>query len=287
MDIIQQQRHGVSFYACPSPAWSGTAHGFSTRLGGVSPAPWESLNLGAGRGDNPANVGENFSRFCAAVGADVNALVKNHQVHSARIRPVTRADILPNPVQAGEFQADGLVSNEPGVCLTIFSGDCIPILLYDPVRRCVAAAHAGWRGTAAGIAARAVDRMVRDYGCQADNILAAIGPGIGPCCFETHDDVPNAMRSAFGGGAEDYIKPRGAKWTVDLKAINAWRLREAGAAAESCIYIGDMPTDVACANRAGAVSALAVWNQSGILCPDAQLILQTPADLLRILDAPA
>ena len=115
MDIIQQQRHGVSFYACPSPAWSGTAHGFSTRLGGVSPAPWESLNLGAGRGDNPANVGENFSRFCAAVGADVNALVKNHQVHSARIRPVTRADILPNPVQAGEFQADGLVTNEPGV----------------------------------------------------------------------------------------------------------------------------------------------------------------------------
>ena len=245
MDIIQQQRHGVSFYACPSPAWSGTAHGFSTRLGGVSPAPWESLNLGAGRGDNPANVGENFSRFCAAVGADVNALVKNHQVHSARIRPVTRADILPNPVQAGEFQADGLVTNEPGVCLTIFSGDCIPILLYDPVRRCIAAAHAGWRGTALGIAARAVDRMVRDYGCQADNILAAIGPGIGPCCFETHADVPDGLRCGLGEDAGAFIRPLAVpgKFSVDLKGANARFLRRAGLTPE---HIAVCPACTAC-----------------------------------------
>ena len=93
------------------------------------------------------------------------------------------------------------------MCLTIFSGDCIPILLYDPVRRCIAAAHAGWRGTALGIAARAVEAMVRDYGCQAGNILAAIGPGIGPCCFETHGDVPAGLRSGLGEDAAPFIRP--------------------------------------------------------------------------------
>ena len=232
MEIIRQERHGVSFYACPDPAWSGAAHGFSTRLGGVSPTPWESLNLGASRGDSPANVRENFTRFCAAVGTDVNSLVKNHQIHSSRIRPVTRADILSDPAQPGTYEADGLITVEPGVCLTIFSGDCIPILLYDPLRRCIAAAHAGWRGTAAGIAERTVAAMVPDHGCQAKNILAAIGPGIGPCCFETHADVPDNLRAALGEQASPYIRARSTpgKFSVDLKEINAHWLRQAGVA---------------------------------------------------------
>ena len=230
MEITRRERHGVSFYACTDPAWRGAAHGFSTRLGGVSPAPWESLNLGANRGDSPDNVRENFRRFCGAVGTDVNALVKNHQIHSARVRPVTRADCLTNPAQAGEFQADGLVTDQPGVCLTVFSGDCIPILLYDPVRQCIAAAHAGWRGTAAGVAARAAEAMVRDYGCQAEHILAAIGPGISPCCFETHADVPDGLRAGLGEDAGAFIRPlsREGKFSVDLKGANAKWLERAG-----------------------------------------------------------
>ncbi|MCI8677354.1 MAG: peptidoglycan editing factor PgeF [Lawsonibacter sp.] len=245
MEIIRQERHGVSFYACPDPAWSGAAHGFSTRLGGVSPTPWESLNLGASRGDSPANVRENFTRFCAAVGTDVNALVKNHQIHSSRIRPVTRADILSDPAQPGTYEADGLITVEPGVCLTIFSGDCIPILLYDPLRRCIAAAHAGWRGTAAGIAARAAEAMVQDYGCRAEDILAAIGPGIGPCCFETHSDVPEGLRPGLGEEAEELIRPLAApgKFSVDLKGANACLLRRAGLSPE---HIAVCPACTAC-----------------------------------------
>ena len=162
MEITRQQRHGVSFYACSDPAWAGAGHGFSTRLGGVSPAPMDSLNLGANRGDDPVNVRENFVRFCAAAGTDPNALVKNHQIHSDIIRPVGRADVMEHPEAPGSFEADGLVTNESGVCLTIFSGDCIPILLYDPVRRCIAAVHAGWRGTAAGAGPRAAEAQVRD-----------------------------------------------------------------------------------------------------------------------------
>lgn len=230
MDIIRQERHGVSFYACPDPAWAGAAHGFSTRLGGVSPAPMDSLNLGANRGDDPANVRENFVRFCAAVGTDPNALVKNHQIHSNQVRSVTRADVMDSPEAPGICEADGLITNEPGVCLTIFSGDCIPILLYDPVGRCVAAAHAGWRGTASGIAARAAEAMVRDYGCQAGNILAAIGPGIGPCCFETHADVPDGLRAGLGPDAEPFIRPlpKEGKFSVDLKGANARILQGTG-----------------------------------------------------------
>ena len=232
MQIVHMERHGVPFYACPD--WDGAAHGFSTRLGGVSPSPWESLDLGANRGDRPENVDENFRRFCAAIGSDPQGVVKNKQIHSDLVRPVTRADAVELSAP-GAFQADGLITDEPGVCLTVFSGDCIPILFYDPSARCVAAVHAGWRGTAAGIAARAVEAMIRDYGCCAENIRAAIGPGIGPCCFETHSDVPDALLESLGSHAHDFIRPAvGAegKFHVDLKGANGRWLELSGLSRE-------------------------------------------------------
>ena len=234
MEIIRSERHGVSFFSCPHPDWAGVAHAFSTRVGGVSPAPWDSLNLGGNRGDDPARVRENFVRFCSAVGADPLATVKNHQVHGTLIRPVTRADICSDPGLPGTFEADGLITNEPGVCLTVFSADCIPILFHDPVKRVAAAAHAGWRGTALGIAVRAVEAMVQNYGSRREDILAAIGPGISPCCFETRQDVPQAMREALGVDAEPFLFPQadGEHYHVDLKGINAHRLRTAGLSLE-------------------------------------------------------
>ncbi len=228
MEIVRRERGGVTFYACGG--FAGTAHGFSTRLGGVSPAPWDSLNLGANRGDAPDNVRENFRRFCTAAGADPTALVKNHQVHGALVRRVGRRDILPDAALPGTFEADGLITDEPGVCLTIFSADCIPVLLYDPKKRVIAAAHAGWRGTALGIAAEAAERMRAGYGCDPADILAAIGPGIGSCCFETHADVPGGLRDGLGTDAEPFIRPgpREGKFLVDLKGANARWLERAG-----------------------------------------------------------
>ena len=226
MEIVFQERHGVPFYACTDPRWCGAPHGFSTRLGGVSPAPWDSLNLGAGRGDDPARVGENFRRFCRAVGTDADALVKNRQVPGTTIRSVTRADVLSDPSLPGEFPADGLVTDQPGVCLTIFSGDCIPILLYDPIRRVIAAVHAGWRGCAGGILAKTVRAMTENCGTDPADLLAAIGPCIGPCCFETDDDVPAAMRAALGADAEPCLRYQAPKWHVDLSGLNRqWLLR--------------------------------------------------------------
>ena len=230
MEITLSERHGVSFYSCLHPDWKGAAHGFSTRVGGVSPAPWDSLNLGGNRGDDPTRVRENFIRFCGAIGTDPFATAKNHQVHGNCIRPVTRADVFADPGLPGYVEADGLITNEPGVCLTVFSADCIPVLLYDPVARVVAAAHAGWRGTALGIAARGVEAMARDYGSRPENILAAIGPGISACCFETRLDVPQAMREALGQAAEPFLVPQsdGEHYKVDLKGVNAHWLRAAG-----------------------------------------------------------
>ena len=226
--MIRQTGMGVPFYACKHPIWAEIPHGFSTRLGGVSPAPWDSLNLGANRGDEAGNVAENFRRFRAAIGDPGGALVKNHQVHGTRVRSVTAAD-AEAPELPAMVDADGLVTDRPGVTLTVFSADCLPILFYDPVRRCIAAVHAGWRGTAAGIAARAVEAMVERYGCRAENIRAAIGPGISHCCFETTGDVPQALRAHLGAAAEGCITDhRNGKFHVDLKLANRIWLENSG-----------------------------------------------------------
>ena len=234
MDLRSIQRHGVTVFFCDDPQWSGVNHGFSTRLGGCSAPPLDHLNLGANRGDAPENVRENFRRFQLAIGARPDApLVKNHQVHTARVRTVTFADAITDPALSGDADADGLVSNCPGLCLTAFSADCIPILFYDPVQRVIGAAHAGWRGTAQGIAAATVQVMIEQYHCQSQHILAAIGPGIGPCCFETHSDVPDALTQSLGKSAQSFIRSlENKKFLVDLKGANAEFLLQAGLSAD-------------------------------------------------------
>ncbi len=234
MTFIQHAHGGVVFTAAAQlEAVPGLAHGFSTRLGGVSTGIFESLNLAPGRGDDPEHVRENFRRFCAAVGADVNAMVFTNQVHGDAVRVCTGADAGVGLSRVRDYEADGLITDVPGLALVAFSADCIPILLCDPVRRVIAAVHAGWRGTALGIAERAVEKMCAIYGCNAGDILAAVGPGIGRCCFETDEDVPNAMTAALGAAALPYLEVReGGKFHVDLKGINACRLERAGLARE-------------------------------------------------------
>ena len=230
MKITEQVRNGVTFLAADGiAAAEGAAHGFSTRLGGVSAGMWASLNLGVNRGDDPDHVRENYRRFLAAIGAEGDVMAMTHQVHGGVVRTVTTADLRDDPYQRVDYEADGLMTALPGVTLLIYSADCIPILFYDPVRRVAAAVHAGWRGTAAGIVSNAVARMQAVYDCKPEDILAAIGPGVCPQCFETHEDVPNAMTSALGTEVLDYIKikPNG-KFAVDLKGINARRLELAG-----------------------------------------------------------
>ncbi len=205
----------------------GVKHGFTTRLGGVSPAPFDSLNLGLHRGDDPANVAENHRRLSAALGFDPGNLVMSHQIHSDIVRAVTAEDARGIDHKAYP-ECDALITNTPGVALWIFTADCTPILLHDPVTGAVGAVHAGWRGTAAAIAAKTVEKMTEHYGCDPKNIHAAIGPNIGPCCFETDRDVPEAMKDAFGDDAIPFIRPVGDKYYVNLKELNALALRRSG-----------------------------------------------------------
>jgi len=202
-------------------------HGFTTRLGGVSDGIFASLNLGLHRGDEPENVAKNHALLAQVIGYDPKKLVMSHQTHSDIVRVVSSADAAGIDHHAYP-ESDALVTNDPGTALWVFTADCTPILLYDPVTGAVGAVHAGWRGTANGIVSKAVQAMVSYFGCQPENLRAAIGPNIGPCCFETDEDVPNAMIAALGDTARPYICQKGQKFHLDLKAINALHLQNAG-----------------------------------------------------------
>lgn len=203
-------------------------HCFSTRLGGVSTGSLASLNLGIHRGDRPENVWRNYEILGNALGFDPENIVFTRQTHTDIVFPVGKGNCgegLRRPVAT---ERDGLVTDERGVVLTIFTADCTPILFYDPVKQVIGGAHAGWRGTAKGIAAKTVEAMVRTYGCEPAHIRAAIGPCISQCCFETDDDVPAALRDALGADAESFITASKGKYHVDLKGVNALWLRRAG-----------------------------------------------------------
>ena len=202
-------------------------HCFTTRIGGVSEGIFESMNLGFHRGDDPENVAENYRILGKCIGFEIEDLVLTRQTHTAIVRKVGRADC--NGIDHRQYpECDGLITNEPGVGLVVFTADCTPILLHDPVTGAVGAVHAGWRGTAAGIAKNCVDAMVREYGCNPADICAAIGPNIGQCCFETDADVPEAMIAALGDDAKEFIEFWEGKYHVDLKEINGLWLEKAG-----------------------------------------------------------
>ena len=203
-------------------------HGFTTRLGGVSQGYLQSLNLGMHRGDKPENVAENYRRLAEAIGFSPAKMALANQTHSDIVRVVTEKDCSGSLSHRDYPECDALVTNTPGIALVVFTADCTPVLFHDPVTGAVGAAHAGWRGTASGIAAKTVDTMVAAFGCKRENIRAAIGPNIGPCCFETDGDVPVAMLDAFGPEAGSYIRKNGEKYFVDLKGLNALWLHRSG-----------------------------------------------------------
>ena len=203
-------------------------HCFTTRLGGVSQGYLKSLNIGTSRGDALSNVVANYRILGNALGFEPEDTVFTRQTHSDIVRIVGADDRGTGLFKPNTAECDALVTNTPGVVLVVFTADCTPILLHDPVTGAVGAAHAGWRGTAADIGGKTVNAMVRAFGCDPRNIRAAIGPNIGPCCFETDADVPQAMLAQLGAEAEKWIEARGEKFYVNLKAINAQLLRRAG-----------------------------------------------------------
>ena len=240
-------------------------HCFSTRQGGVSEGIYESLNLGANRGDFPAAVLENYHRLGAEVGFKTENLVFTQQIHEDSIRLVTsenRGEGLYRPVI---MSCDGLITQDKDVALTIFTADCTPVLLYDPISQSIGAVHAGWRGTALGIVEKAVEAMISNFDCDPANITAAIGPCISRCCFETTDDVPCAMLDALGDDAKAFIMPVKQKFMVDLKGLNALWLHRAG------VHNIDITQDCTCCDPQRFWTHRKTGNQRGSLASIIQL----------------
>ena len=205
-------------------------HGISTRHGGVSGQPWSSLNLGLHVGDKAEDVIENRQLFCSSLGINGEKAVTCQQVHGEQIARVTAekrgagfrdiADAVP--------ETDALITNEPDVPLMLFFADCTPILLADPVRRAVGLAHGGWKGTLRSIAAKTVAAMQREFGCLPENMLAAIGPSIGSCCYQVGSEVAAQFEAAFPGFASQILLKEADNIRLDLQRANTLQLQEAG-----------------------------------------------------------
>ena len=213
---------------CYQSSLLSSPHGFTTRLGGVSTGHLSSMNLGLSRGDTRENVVENYQILGRAIGFDPQKTVQAVQVHGNAVRLCTAEDWGKGLYAHTDYEADGLITNVPGTALVVFSADCGTILLEDPVTGAVGACHAGWRGTALGIAQKTVEAMTAAFGCDPKNIRAALGPCISPCCFETAGDVPEAMTAALGDQAAPAITRHGEKYHVDLKYLNRTFLQNAG-----------------------------------------------------------
>lgn len=188
----------------------------SRRTGGFSPAPYASLNLGLNTSDEAGLVARNRAHFLSSLGWHPAQLAYSHQVHGAAILTAN------GPVQEKGY--DGLATQTPGVLLGITIADCAPVLIYDPVQQAVAALHAGWRGTAAGIAAKGVRALQSQFGCQPENCLAYVGTCISSAAYEVSEEVaaqfPPICKSPKPGLP--------GKWWLDLKAANALQLQQAG-----------------------------------------------------------
>lgn len=236
--FYREEINGVAIYK--STLLDGVRHGFSTRIGGVSVGATESLNVGFDRGDDEGVVAENRRRLASACGICKRrflcggVFVSAKQTHSARIEYVTPSTAKSN------FVCDGFVTDTPGVPIAVKTADCVPILLYEGGAGVAAAVHAGWRGTARGIAAVAVERMCR-LGAKRDRIIAAIGPSICGGCFVVGEDFGDMFRElslssphyrvrlSASALADEYIK-RGADGRLhcDLREVNRRILSFAG-----------------------------------------------------------
>jgi len=232
------------------------AHGFSTRPGGVSEVDGERvLNLGAVEWDSRENVEENKRRIQAALAVEDLKLVSLHQIHSDVVRSL---DCVP----AKQCKGDASATGKPGLLLGVRTADCAPVLVVDPRKRVVAAIHAGWRGTLQRIVSKSIGQMQMEFGCRPADLLAAIGPTIGVCCYEVGTEVAAAFAAKFSNAAEFFDElrtgdePDSLQWLnmtppghqpppksvyLDLPKANRLQLMEAGVLQKN-IFVSDLCT---------------------------------------------
>jgi YfiH family protein len=223
MTFSRIERDGLAWLR--HDAWPALRHGIFTRHGGTSPAPFAALNLGGNVGDSPAAVRANHERMYAALGVSDARACTVWQVHSADIV------FAHTPAHGRRWlaHADGLITDQPDLPLSMRFADCTPILLYDPRQGVIGIAHAGWRGTVQGIAGKMVHAMAAAFGSRPADVQAAVGPCIGPAAYQVGPEVLAAARAHFGTlDGLTTTRPDGTH-TFDLWAANRLDLERAGA----------------------------------------------------------
>ncbi len=220
----RQEINGLVYYRFANLAsHDEVLHGVFTRLGGVSPSPYESLNVGHLVGDDHELVEANHDLIYQALGISRSDVVTAHQVHGrqvALVGPGDRGRVVP--------ATDALITDVPGVALMLRFADCLPVLLYDPVRQAIGLAHAGWRGTIKEIAEKTASAMVEAYGSRSADVVAGLGPCIGPCCYQVGTEVIESVKARFNHW-QGFLRPQGdGSVHFDLWEANRRQLAELG-----------------------------------------------------------
>lgn len=209
-------------------------HCFSTRKGGLSKGVYESMNL-AFREESRENVIKNYELICDAIGCDYKNVVFSDQVHEDRLYFVNEEDSGKGLLRESDIIGyDSLITDKKGLVLTTFYADCVPLFFLDTEKEVIALTHSGWKGTVKQIGSKTIDAMVKEYGCQKENIIAGIGPCIGGCCFEVDEPVVNEFleKIPFSKSFIFTNSKNKSKFNIDLQGVNRQILINAGIDAE-------------------------------------------------------
>ncbi len=232
--VYQATVKNISFYRIQAfETYPNLVHAIFTRQGGVSQAPFASLNLGVAVGDNPLAVAQNFQRACQVLNTTPDQTVSCNLVHSADILTVNKTN-----QQRVIGRGDGLITATPNIYLAMRFGDCTPLIFYDSVRGAIGLTHAGWRGTMKNAAAATVGAMVDQLGCHPQNLMVVIGPAIGPCCYEVGPEVMKAATQTFGEAHGLFHRPNGATNRAYFDMWEANRRQLAACGVERIIQTG-------------------------------------------------
>lgn len=261
---MKRIRHNNALQVFESPllsTYGDLVHFVTTRNGGVGQGEYASLNLGEYCGDEATAVTENRKRLCHALCIPEDALFVPYQTHESRIRLIDSSFLALSKEEqcAALYGVDALVTREPGVCIAVTTADCVPLLLYAPDKRVIAAVHAGWRGTVLQIASQTVAYMVEHFGCDPQQLRAFVGPAIGSADYEVGDEVVDAF-CRIEPEVDRVIKedPLTGKPHADLWEANRLQLLRAGLLTESIEVAGlstySHPEDFFSARRQGVRS---------------------------------
>jgi YfiH family protein len=247
---FSKKGHIVYLEATALGTYDFLTHAFCTRMGGTSTGNFFSLNFSSLEGDSTENIRQNWNILAEAFSMEAEQFFVVNQIHGDSIL------LIDHPVRNlrshQTHKYDAIITNQPGLAIGVKTADCVPIFITDKVKRIVGVAHAGWRGTALNIAAKVVDIFVNRFASQTDDIVAVIGPAIGPCCYQVDELVFDTMETHKNRDSFFYPCCKQGRWTLDLPLANKLQIIGRGVLQEntySADYCTSCNTDIFYSHR--------------------------------------